>query len=109
MKMVPAQPYRESVSKAVETSPLLLRDDEYGLPPSPSPSEVEQHWEAAVAANILQTTWQREAKTLFQYARSLIVTFLLHYSVTVASVFAVGRIGTLELGAVSCKWHPALT
>jgi len=95
-------------SKALETSPLLhndyLEQQDYlgaATPPSPSPSEVEERWEAALAANILQTTWQREAKTLFQYARSLIVTFLLHYSVTVTSVFTVGRIGTLELGAVS--------
>jgi len=93
-------------SKAVETSPLLQHFDENDYsgtitPPSPSPTEVEAQWEAAVAANILQTTWQREAMTLFQYARSLIVTFLLHYSVTVTSVFTVGRIGTLELGAVS--------
>lgn len=68
---------------------------------SPTPSEQQFQWDAAVAANILKTTWQREAQTLTQYSRSLIVTFLLHYSVTVTSVFTVGRIGRLELGAVS--------
>ncbi|KAG7292754.1 hypothetical protein NEMBOFW57_002795 [Staphylotrichum longicolle] len=43
----------------------------------------------------------REAQTLSRYARPLILTFLLHYSVTVTSVFTVGRLGRLELGAVS--------
>ncbi|KAK0730966.1 mate-domain-containing protein [Lasiosphaeris hirsuta] len=85
-------------TKALESTPLLSNS----YPPySPTESETEFQWEAAVAANILKTTWQREAQTLTQYSRSLIVTFLLHYSVTVTSVFTVGRIGRLELGAVS--------
>ncbi|KAK1757889.1 mate-domain-containing protein [Echria macrotheca] len=85
-------------TKALETTPLLQTDSGYA---SPTDSEQQMQWEAAVAANILKTTWQREAQTLTQYSRSLIVTFLLHYSVTVTSVFTVGRIGRLELGAVS--------
>ncbi len=56
-----------------------------------------------MAAGQIKTTWQREAKTLAVYSRSLIVTFLLQYSINVASIFAVGRIGKLELGAVSRK------
>jgi len=79
-------------TKALETTPLLA---------SPSDSETQLQWDAAVAANVLKTTWQREAQTLGQYSRALIVTFLLHYSVTVTSVFTVGRIGRVELGAVS--------
>ncbi|KLU92699.1 MATE efflux family protein subfamily [Magnaporthiopsis poae ATCC 64411] len=55
----------------------------------------------AVAAHCIQTTWQRETKTLVQYAAPLIVTFLLHYSVTVASVLTVGRLGMVELAAVN--------
>ncbi|KAJ9131727.1 MATE efflux family protein [Pleurostoma richardsiae] len=39
--------------------------------------------------------------TLAGYTRSLAVTFLLHYSITLASIFVVGRIGKTELGAVS--------
>ncbi|KAK3680742.1 mate-domain-containing protein [Podospora appendiculata] len=62
---------------------------------------LNQQWEAAVAAGQIKTTWQREAKTIAVYSRSLIVTFLLQYSLNVASIFAVGRLGTLELGAVS--------
>ncbi|CAP60300.1 uncharacterized protein PODANS_1_6020 [Podospora anserina S mat+] len=88
-----------SSTKALESTPLL--QDFYLDPPSPTESEEINRWEAAVAANVLKTTWQREAQTLTQYSRSLIITFLLHYSVTVTSVFTVGRIGRLELGAVS--------
>lgn len=62
---------------------------------------LNEQWEAAVAAGAIKTTWQREAKTIAVYSRSLIVTFLLQYSLNVTSIFAVGRLGTLELGAVS--------
>ncbi|KAK3393398.1 mate-domain-containing protein [Podospora didyma] len=86
-------------TKALESTPLLPH--EYLEPHTPTESETQERWDAAVAANILKTTWQREAKTLTQYSRALIVTFLLHYSVTVTSVFTVGRIGRMELGAVS--------
>ncbi|KAK5660305.1 hypothetical protein OQA88_12845 [Cercophora sp. LCS_1] len=62
---------------------------------------LNEQWEAAVAAGQIKTTWQREAKTIGTYSRSLIVTFLLQYSLNAASIFAVGHLGTLELGAVS--------
>jgi MATE family multidrug resistance protein len=104
---------RVSTKEVDENSPLLgaakvVATDGYDSIP-PSPGEEQARWESAVAANVLKTTWQREAKTLAQYATPLIVTFLLHYSVTVTSVFTVGRIGTLELGAVSCMLLPSLT
>lgn len=69
------------------------------------PSEVQEHldeqWDYAVATGQLKTTWQREAKTIAVYSRSLILTFLLQYSISITSIFAVGHIGKLELGAVS--------
>ncbi|KAK2627696.1 hypothetical protein QTJ16_002342 [Diplocarpon rosae] len=58
-------------------------------------------WEAAVAAGKIKTTWQREAKTLWKYSSPLVVTFVLQYSLTVASIFTVGHLGKVELGAVS--------
>jgi MATE family multidrug resistance protein len=58
-------------------------------------------WEAAVAAGKIKTTWQREAKTLWRYSSPLVVTFILQYSLTVASIFTVGHLGKVELGAVS--------
>jgi MATE family multidrug resistance protein len=54
-------------------------------------------WEEAVAAGKIKTTWQREAKT----ASPMVVTFVLQYSLTVASIFTVGHLGKVELGAVS--------
>lgn len=100
-------PDEESPSRAgdrTEVSPLLGPD----LTGAPSGHEhLNEQWEAAVAEGRIKTTWQREAKTIAVYSRSLIVTFLLQYSINVASIFAVGRIGKLELGAVSRKYPSA--
>lgn len=52
-------------------------------------------------AGLIQTTWRREAQVIGKYSIPLMVTFLLQYSLTVASVFTVGHLGTVELGAVS--------
>lgn len=91
----------EETPGATETSPLLSGGA--AGDPSPDHGHLNQQWEAAVASGKIQTTWQREAKTIAVYSRSLIVTFLLQYSINVASIFAVGRIGSVELGAVSRK------
>lgn len=48
-----------------------------------------------------KTTLFTETRTLLKYSVPLIVTFLLQYSLTVASVFSVGRLGPTELAAVS--------
>ncbi|EOD43560.1 putative mate efflux family protein [Neofusicoccum parvum UCRNP2] len=66
-----------------------------------TPENINQKWEEAVTAGMIQTTWQRETKVLAKYSPSLILTFLLQYSLTVASIFTVGHIGKVELGAVS--------
>lgn len=73
---------------------------------SVSDEELDEQWVQAVTEGRIRTTWQREAKTLTQYSAPLIATFLLQYSINVASIFAVGRIGKIELGAVSCKSQP---
>ncbi|KAK4639985.1 hypothetical protein QC761_700100 [Podospora bellae-mahoneyi] len=88
---------------AAETTPLLGG----GTPgvdetlPTPPAEEIYERFEEAVAAQAIKTTWQRETKTLVQYAAPLIVTFLLHYSVTIGSVLTVGRLGMVELAAVN--------
>ncbi|KAK4039104.1 ethionine resistance-conferring protein 1 [Parachaetomium inaequale] len=84
-----------------ESSPLLRRSSAGQEQPPGGGESLNEQWEAAVAAGQIKTTWQREAKTIAVYSRSLIVTFLLQYSLNVASIFAVGRLGTLELGAIS--------
>ncbi|KAL8718165.1 MAG: hypothetical protein Q9225_004660, partial [Loekoesia sp. 1 TL-2023] len=83
-----------------ETAPLL------GNPELPyggqdSPENLDKQWMKAVAAGKIHTTWQREAKVLSRYSAPLVVTFLLQYSLTVASIFTVGHLGKVPLGAVS--------
>ena len=84
-----------------EISPLLDADQSQPYGGQDDPSVIKQKWEEAIKEGKIQTTWQREAKVLATYSLPLMATFLLQYSLTLASVFAVGHIGTAELGAVS--------
>ncbi|PNY26065.1 transporter [Tolypocladium capitatum] len=91
-------PPADGEDRPTETSPLLnSADAESGL----GDELLEERWEEAVASGRLRTTWQRETKTVMAYSAPLIVTFFLQYSINVAGIFTVGRIGTVELGAVS--------
>lgn len=91
----------EAVAVPTETTSLLeagnggsgysLRDAE----------AIDRKWEEAVIAGLIHTTWKREALVISRYAAPLTVTFLLQYSLTVASIFSVGHLGKKELGAVS--------
>ena len=83
-----------------ETSPLL-GDPELPYGGQDSHANLDTKWEEAVLEGKIQTTWQREAKVLGRYSGPLVLTFLLQYSLTVASIFTVGHIGKVELGAVS--------
>lgn len=83
-----------------ETSPLL-GDPELPYGGQDTRANVDTKWEEAVLEGKIQTTWQREAKVLGRYSAPLVLTSLLQYSLTVASIFTVGHIGTVELGAVS--------
>ena len=85
------------LAQPTETSPLL---SDGALESARDTHERSNRlWEDAVREGKIKTTWQREAKTLTQYSAPLIVTFLLQYSLTVASIFTVGHIGKIELGA----------
>lgn len=64
-------------------------------------NEIDRKWEEAVAAGMIHTTWQREAQVIGKYSLPLMATFLLQYSLTVASIFTLGHMGKEELGAVS--------
>ncbi|PYI23706.1 MATE efflux family protein [Aspergillus violaceofuscus CBS 115571] len=63
--------------------------------------EIDRKWEEAVTAGLIQTTWKREAQVIGKNAAPLVFTFLLQYSLTVASIFTLGHLGKKELGAVS--------
>ena len=83
-----------------ETSPLLGNPElPYGGQDDHANLDIK--WEEAVLEGKIQTTWQREAKVLARYSGPLVLTFLLQYSLTLASIFTVGHIGKVELGAVS--------
>ncbi|GAB7362211.1 hypothetical protein MBLNU230_g2236t1 [Neophaeotheca triangularis] len=87
---------------ASETTALLPSHD----PSAPyegedTPENIDKKWEDAVLAGKIQTTWQRESKVLARYSGPLILTFFLQNSLTLTSIFTVGHIGKIELGAVS--------
>jgi MATE family multidrug resistance protein len=87
--------------RASETTALLVEAADSGSGSEMGSEEIDQKWDEAVAAGLIQTTWQREAKVIGKYSLPLMVTFLLQYSLTVASIFTIGHLGKEELGAVS--------
>ncbi|WEW57365.1 hypothetical protein PRK78_002832 [Emydomyces testavorans] len=98
--MVPPTALPPAVPSASETTALLGPPLE-GVKTTSTIEEIDKTWEEAVEAGLIQTTWKREAKVLAKYTAPLMVTFLLQYSLTVASIFTVGHLGKVELGAVS--------
>jgi MATE family multidrug resistance protein len=84
-----------------ETTALIGRDPTAPYGGEGSPENVSRKWEEAVLAGQIQTTWQREVKVLARYSAPLMLTFILQNSLTLTSVFTVGHIGKVELGAVS--------
>ncbi len=98
-------PDEESAMESPSERTVLLGASE-GDPNQPyggfdSPKTIHKKWDEAVAAGKINTSWQREAKVLTKSSAPLILTFLLQYSLPVASIFTVGHIGKTELGAVS--------
>lgn len=63
--------------------------------------ETARAWDEAVENGAIHTTPRRELITLARNSAPLVVTFILQYSLTVASIFSVGHLGKTELGAVS--------
>jgi MATE family multidrug resistance protein len=84
-----------------ERTALLGGDPDLPYGGLDDPKTIKKTWNEAVAAGKITTTWQREAKVLTKSSAPLILTFLLQYSLPVASIFTVGHIGKAELGAVS--------
>jgi MATE family multidrug resistance protein len=84
-----------------ENTALLGRDPTAPYGGEGSPENVSRKWEEAVLAGQIQTTWQRETKVLARYSAPLMLTFILQNSLTLTSIFTVGHIGKVELGAVS--------
>ena len=83
-----------------ESSPLL-RDPMLPYGGEATSKNIQLKWEEAVMSGNIRTSWKRETKVLSRYSAPLVLTFLLQYSLTMASIFTVGHIGKIELGAVS--------
>jgi MATE family multidrug resistance protein len=90
-------------NQATEATTLLPGDDgDDSLSELEESAEtIDAKWEEAILAGQIQTTWRREAKVLVRYSAPLMLTFILQNSLTLTSVFTVGHIGKIELGAVS--------
>ncbi|KAJ5148226.1 hypothetical protein N7526_001578 [Penicillium atrosanguineum] len=86
---------------AIATESTALLEPPRGEGDAMGPEEIDRKWEEAVTAGLINTTWQREARVIGRYSAPLMVTFLLQYSLTVASIFTIGHLGKEELGAVS--------
>ncbi|KAF2226915.1 mate-domain-containing protein [Elsinoe ampelina] len=86
---------------AVDETTPLVRNHNLPYGGEDTPENIDKKWNEAVAQGEIQTTWQREAKVLAKYSRPLVFTFVLQYSLTVVSIFTVGHIGKIELGAAS--------
>jgi MATE family multidrug resistance protein len=90
-------------TEATEATTLLPDgdDDDSLEEPEDSAEAIDAKWEEAILKGQIQTTWRREAKVLVRYSAPLMLTFILQSSLTLTSVFTVGHIGKIELGAVS--------
>lgn len=79
----------------------LLGDPKLPYGGEDRPKSLDQKWEEAVMGGKIQTTWQRESKVLLRYTSPLVLSYVLQYSLNAASIFSVGHLGKVELGAVS--------
>lgn len=84
-----------------ESTSLLGPSRGADVPHRMDDEEVDRKWEEAVIAGRIQTTWSREAMVIGKYSAPLMITFMLQYSLTVASIFTLGHLGKEELGGVS--------
>ena len=92
----------ESMLPTEATSLLGPQGPGDNVPPEqPDPDVIDRKWEEAVTAGLIQTTWRRELQVMIKYSAPLMLTFILQYSLTVASIFTIGHLGKEELGAVS--------
>lgn len=95
--VVPSQQHGEAPTEATSLLRRLNDNPNY----SGDPEGIDPKWDETVLTGGVHTTWSREALVIGKYAMPLVLTFLLQYSLTVASIFTVGHLGKRELGGVS--------
>lgn len=92
---------QRALDNSVSEDTPLLGDPKLPCGGQDTPENIDQRWEEAVISGKIHTTWQRESKVLVRYASPLVLTYVLQYSLNAASIFTVGYLGKVELGAVS--------
>lgn len=92
-------------SYTTETSPLLASAacSADGRIVSSASTPRQERQNEVVPSCDADVGWKFEAKIVVSSSAPLVITFLLQYSIDALSLIAAGRIGKLELGAVSCK------
>lgn len=83
-----------------ETSSLISRSEDHCSPDDPNYSTCGSE-SALKTTEETPATWKYEAKKLANSSQKLILTFLLQYSLNIASIISVGHLGKTELGAAS--------
>lgn len=63
--------------------------------------DLTNEWNEAVKNHAITSTYSHETKVLVTYSAPLAITFLLQCSEQFSSVFSLGHLGTVELGAAS--------
>ena len=92
---------QEALDNTLSENTRLLGHSESPYRGQDTPEDIDQRWEKAVMAGKIKTTWQRESKVLLRYSSPLVLACVLQYSLNAASIFSVGYLGKVELGAVS--------
>ena len=81
-----------------EASPLLPHELRRNEDPA---ADIDHKWDEAGAAGKIQTSWRTEAKVLARRSPPLIILAFLQWSLPMSGVFTAGRLGKIELGAIS--------
>lgn len=92
-------PYFGNIHEPLETTALLADENSRTSQKSTENSRVAKDWEEVDGH--VGTTWKTEFLVLIKYSLPLMLSCVLQYSLTGASVVAVGHLGKTELGAVS--------
>lgn len=82
-----------------EASVSIDAHERTGLLVSEQPLEAQ--WQEAVKGHVITSSYRHEFGILTTYSGPLVITFLLQSSEQFSSVFSLGHLGSLELGAAS--------
>lgn len=85
-------------SMHTETSPLIPHQQQRDEDPA---ADSDHKGDEAAAAGKIQTRWRTEAKVLARRSPPLIILAFLQWSLPMSGIFTAGRLGKVELGAIS--------